>query len=260
MTSSTATSPFHIPSVRQIGFDQPWSWLAAGWRDLLKSPGISLAYGAVYAIAGCLLTYGMVALGAWYVILPLASGFLLLGPLLGVGLYEASRRHAAGEPVTFRAVMGAWRRNRQPIFTLGIALMLAGLLWVYVAMFLFALFYGRMGFNIDAFFAETFFSFTTIWFLIAGVAIGAVFATLVFAMSAVAFPMVIDRSQVSATAAVLTSLNAVRQNWWPMMLWAGLIVAFSIAGLVVIYVGLIVMLPLIGHASFHAYRDLVAPE
>ncbi len=72
--------------------------------------------------------------------------------------------------------------------------------------------------------------------------------------------MIVDRPQMSATAAVLTSLNAVRQNWRPMMLWAGLIVAFSIVGLVVIYVGLIVTLPLIGHASFHAYSDLVAPE
>ncbi len=257
MIDTRTTSPFHIPAVRQIGFDQPWNWLAAGWRDLLRSPSVSLAYGALYAIAGCLLTYGMVALGAWYVILPLAASFMLLGPLLGVGLYEASRRHAAGEPVSLRVALNAWRRNRQPIFMLGVILMLAVLLWIYIAMFLFAIFYGSGGFNVDAFFAETFFSFTTIWFLIVGIASGAVFATFVFAISAVAFPMIIDRPDMSTTAAVLTSLNAVRRNWWPMMLWAGLIVAFSVAGLVVVYVGLIVTLPLIGHASFHAYRDLV---
>ena len=258
-TETSATTGFHLPAIRRIGFDHPWSWLAAGWRDLLKSPRVSLAYGALYAIAGCLLTYGLVSLDAWYVILPLAAGFLLLGPILAVGLYEVSRRHAAGERVTFGTAIDAWKRNRQPLFSLGIMLTLAVLLWVYVAMFLFAIFYGRVGISMDAFFAETFFSFTSIWFLIVGVAVGAFFATIVFSMSAVAFPMIIDRPGTSATQAVLTSLKAVKGNWWPMVLWAGLIVIFSIAGLVVIYAGLIVTLPLIGHASFHAYRDLVAP-
>ena len=126
-------------------------------------------------------------------------------------------------------------------------------------MFLFAIFYGRIGISIDAFFADTFFSFTTIWFLIVGAAIGAVIATVVFSMSAIALPMIVDRRDVSGIIAILTSVKAVKQNWWPMMLWAGLIVAFSIAGLIVIYAGLIVTLPLIGHASFHAYRDLVMP-
>lgn len=257
MNATPVDSSLALPEVREVGFDQPWAWLAAGWRDLLKSPGVSLAYGAIYAIAGCLLTYVLITLDAWYVILPLASGFLLLGPLLAVGLYEVSRRHEAREPVTLGVVVAAWRRNRQPLFSLGIALCCAVLAWIYVAMFLFAIFYGRVGINMDSFFAETFFSFTTIWFLIAGVLAGGVFATVVFSMSAVAFPMIVDRPGTSGTFAILTSLKAVRRNWWPMALWAGLIVVFSIAGLVVIYVGLIVTLPLIGHASYHAYRDLV---
>lgn len=260
MTTDTISAAMRLPRIRDISFDNPWAWLAAGWRDLLRAPGVSLAYGAVYAIAGCVLTYVMITLDAWYVILPLASGFLLLGPLLAVGLYEASRRHAAGERVTLAVAIDAWRRNKGPLFSLGVTLMFTVLLWVYVAMFLFAIFYGRMGINLDAFFAETFFSFTTIWFLIVGVVIGAFFATVVFSVSAVAFPMIVDRRDMSATIAVLTSLKAVRRNWWPMMLWAGLIVAFSVAGLVVIYAGLIVTLPLIGYASFHAYRDLVVDE
>lgn len=260
MTTESIGAGVKLPQVREIGFDNPWNWLADGWRDLLRSPGVSLAYGAVYAIAGCLLTYVLISLDAWYVILPLASSFLLLGPLLAVGLYEASRRHAAGEPVTLGVALDAWRRNKGPLFSLGVALMLAVLLWIYVAMFLFAIFFGRIGISLDAFFAETFFSFTTIWFLIVGVAVGAFFATVIFSVSAVAFPMIVDRREMGATIAVLTSLKAVKRNWWPMMLWAGLIVAFSIAGLVVIYAGLIVTLPLIGHASFHAYRDLVVPE
>jgi len=260
MTTDTFAAGTRLPEIRKIGFDNPWNWLSAGWRDLLRAPGVSLAYGELYDIAGCVLTYVMITIDAWYVILPLASGFLLLGPLLAVGLYEASRRFEAGEPVTLGVALDAWRRNKGPLFTLGVLLMSAVLLWIYAAMFLFAIFYGRIGISIDAFFADTFFSFTTIWFLIVGVAIGAMIATVVFSMSAIALPMIVDRRDVSGIMAILTSVKAVKQNWWPMMLWAGLIVAFSIAGLIVIYAGLIVTLPLIGHASFHAYRDLVMPE
>ncbi|MGD9538698.1 MAG: DUF2189 domain-containing protein [Alphaproteobacteria bacterium] len=260
MTTDALSAGTRLPQIREIGFDEPWNWLAAGWRDLLRSPGVSLAYGALYAIAGCVLTYVLITLGAWYVILPLAAGFLLLGPLLAVGLYEASRRHEAGEPVTLGVALDAWRRNKAPLFTLGVLLMAAVLLWIYAAMFLFAMFYGGVGISIDAFFADTFFSFRTIWFLLIGVGVGAVIATVVFSMSAVAFPMIVDRRETSGITAVLTSVKAVRRNWWPMMLWAGLIVVFSLAGLVVIYAGLIVTLPLIGHASYHAYRGLVMPE
>lgn len=257
MTELTTSRADRLPEIRPINFDRPWEWLAAGWRDVLKSPHISLTYGAFYALIGCLLTYVLARFGLWYAILPLASGFLLLGPVLAVGLYEVSRRHAAGEPVTFGAVLGAWRRSRHALLYLGVMLMLAGLLWLYVAMLLFALFYGVSGISADTFIAQSFFSSATIWFLLVGVAVGALFATVVFSISAIALPLVIDCPQASATFAVLTSLKAVRGNWWPMMLWAGLIVAFSIAGVAVIYVGLVVTLPLIGHASFHAYRDLV---
>lgn len=244
------------PKTRQIGFDHPWSWLAKGLNDLTRAPAVSLTYGALLAILGCLLTYGLFRLDAWYVVLPLASGFMLVGPILGVGLYEVSRRLEAGEKVTLWSALTAWRRNPGAVFAIGLVLMLAFLLWIRIATLLFALFYGASEFQMEQFFNETFFSFTSIWFLVTGIATGAFLATVVFSITAVAFPMILDR-QSSATAAVFTSLTAVARNWRPLVLWAFLIVVFSVAGLVLIYVGLIVTLPLIGHASYHAYRDLV---
>ena len=142
------------------------------------------------------------------------------------------------------------------MFALGFVLMLVFLLWIRIATLLFALFYGVGEFHAEAFVSETFFSFKTIWFLTAGIGVGAAFATIVFSMSAIAFPMIIDRKS-GATVAILCSLRAVAHNWHPLVLWAGLIVAFSVAGLVVVYIGLIFTLPLIGHASSHASRDLV---
>ena len=188
---------------------------------------MSLSYGALFAAMGCLLTYGLYELDAVYVALPLAAGFMLMGPLLAVGLYEVSRRHAAGEKVTLGAAFGAWRRDPGGVFALGFVLMLVFLLWIRIATLLFALFYGVGEFHAEAFVSETFFSFKTIWFLITGIGIGAVFATIVFSMSAIAFPMIIDRKS-GATVAILCSLRAVAHNWRPLVLWAGLIVAFSV--------------------------------
>ena len=256
MTTDQTATGFGLPSEKRIGFDHPWAWLAAGARDMKKSPHVSLSYGALLAAMGCLLTYGLYELDAVYVALPLAAGFMLMGPLLAVGLYEVSRRHAAGEKVTLGAAFGAWRRDPGGVFALGFVLMLVFLLWIRIATLLFALFYGVGEFHAEAFVSETFFSFKTIWFLITGIGVGAVFATIVFSMSAIAFPMIVDRKS-GATVAILCSLRAVAHNWRPLVLWAGLIVAFSVAGLVVVYIGLIFTLPLIGHASYHAYRDLV---
>lgn len=245
-----------LPATRTIDFDSPWRWLALGWQDIWRSPEVSLVYGALFAGLGCLLTYGMVRLGAWYVILPLASGFMLLGPALAVGLYEVSRRHAAGEPVTLGSALGAWRRNPGALFAVGLVLMLAFLLWIRIATLLFALVYGSIEFRIDTFFTDYFFSQSTIGFLAAGTVIGAALATAVFSVSAISFPMIVDR-RTSATEAVLTSIGAVWRNWRPFTLWAGLVVIFCVAGLVAFYVGLVITLPLIGHASYHAYREVV---
>jgi uncharacterized membrane protein len=259
MTTSDGPTGFELPAPKRITFDHPWNWLSAGLRDIRRSPFVSLSYGALFAAMGCLLTYGLYALDAGFVALPLAAGFMLLGPLLAVGLYEVSRRHAAGEPVSLIIALTAWRRNPGAIFMVGLILMFAFLLWIRIATLLFALFYGVGEFHEDTFFSETFFSFTTVWFLIIGILIGAVLATIVFSFSAIAFPMLIDR-KTSATAAILTSVRAALLNWRPLTLWASLITVFSAAGLAVVFVGLIFVLPLIGHASFHAYRDLVEDE
>lgn len=256
MTTSDDTTGFVLPSPKRITFDHPWAWLSAGLRDMRRAPAVSLSYGAIFAAMGCLLTYGLYEVDAVFVALPLASGFMLMGPLLAVGLYEVSRRHNAGEPVSLLIALTAWRRNPGTIFTVGLILMFAFLIWIRIATLIFALFYGVGEFHIDTFFSETFFSFTTIWFLITGIIVGGILATIVFSISAVAFPMVIDR-KTGAAVAILTSVRTVLRNWRPLILWAGLITIFSAAGLVVVFIGLIFVLPLIGHASFHAYRDLV---
>jgi uncharacterized membrane protein len=252
-------APHTLPPLPKIDFDGPWRWLAMGWADVWRSPGVSLTYGALFAAMGCLLTVGLFFLGAWYAVLPLAAGFMLVGPLLAVGLYEISRRHAAGETPRLSGALTAWRRNPTAVFFAGLGLALVFLLWIRLATLLFALFYGIADFHIGSFFAERFFSAETIVFLVLGIAIGAVLATIVFSVTAVTFPMIVDKRCAAIEAGVM-SVRVVAQNWRVLALWAALITAFSIAGLICFYIGLIFVLPLVGHASWHAYRELTGAK
>ncbi len=247
------------PPLPTISFDSPWMWLAKGWEDMWRAPGVSLLYGSVFAAIGCLLTVGLFMIGAWYAVLPLAAGFMLLGPLMAVGLYEISRRHAAGQAVGLLGALSAWRRNPSAIFFAGLGLALVFLIWIRIATLLFALFYGASDFHISSFFAERFFAADTIVFLVLGIAIGGVLATIVFSVTAITFPMIVDKRCAAIEAGVM-SVRVVAHNWRVLSMWAALITVFSIAGLACFYVGLIVVLPLVGHASWHAYRELTGAD
>jgi uncharacterized membrane protein len=239
-----------------VSTEQPWAWLAQGWQDLCRAPSVSLAYGIMFSLAGLTLTAAIWLIDAFYLVLPLAAGFLLMGPILSVGLYEVSRRLAAGEAVSLGEALTAWRKNEVQIALLGLALVLFLMAWMLLAMIIFALFFSDRLPNPDNFISEVFFSVESIPFLIVGTGVGAVLAALVFAISAISIPMLLDRD-VDVLTAVVTSLTAVRRNLGVMAVWAGLIVLFIGAGLVTAYLGLIVTLPLVGHAAWHAYKDVV---
>jgi uncharacterized membrane protein len=252
--------------VRLVSVDRPWFWLAEGWRDLAAAPRVGLAYGAVLVAISMTLTLGLAAADLFYLLLPLTAGFGFLAPLLAVGLYETSRRLRAGapaihrrlgddEPATLAAALMAWRRHKTQLAFMGLLLMLFHLAWVRVATLLFALFFdtgpvtlwGMLGLLLSA---------EGLPFLIVGSAIGAALAALVFAISAVSIPMLLDR-EVDVITAVVTSFVAVRANWKPMALWAALIAGFTALGMAFFFVGLAVVLPLLGHATWHAYKDIV---
>jgi uncharacterized membrane protein len=245
------------PRVRKIELDRPWSWLAAGWRDLRRAPQVSLAYGVVFALAGYAITLGLWWLGLVYLILPMMCGFLIVGPLLAVGLYEVSRRLEAGEPVSLGAALMAWRRNGSQIGLMGIVLLLLLFAWVRLAALLFMLFFGLEPPSVAHLFAQTFLNPDALPFLIVGTVIGGALAALAFAISAISIPFLLDRPESNVFTAIATSVTAVRENPATMLFWAVLVAGFSAAGLITLYLGLIVILPLIGHATWHAYRDLV---
>ncbi len=245
-------------AIRHVELDRPWSWLRAGWRDLVATPGVSLAYGVVFAVLGYALTLGLFASGLYYLILPMTAGFLIVGPLAAVGLYEISRRHEAGQLTSFGDALGAWRRNASQIALMGVALLLMLILWGRIAALIFILYFGVGNVpSIDNLLVETFLTPSSLPFLVFGTAVGGVLAAATFAISAISIPMLLDRPEANVMDAIVTSIRAVVQNPKAMAFWGLLIVLFVGAGLATLFLGLIVALPLVGHATWHAYKDLV---
>ena len=240
--------------VRSVRVDRPFAWLAAAWRDLCANPIASLAYGMVFAIAGDVIT-----IFAWrkgHLFIAAASGFFLIAPLLAGGLYEISRRREAGQSSTFFVSLAGGRRNVRELFKVGLLLGTIGLLWEQISTGLFALLAPDIPPDLLSLLAEMHKvpenrDLLSIWTLTGGT-----LALFVFAITVVSVPLLLDR-QTGVITAMRTSLRAVDANLRLMVLWAAIVVALTLVGFATLFFGLIVLMPLIGHASWHAYRDLV---
>lgn len=241
-----------------LTMDHPWSWLAAGWQDLRRAPAASLSYGLLFVVAGYVLTAGLIYAENFFLTLPLAAGFLLAGPVLAVGLYDISRRLEQREAPTLSHALGAWKVNTSGIGFMGVILMLIFLAWIRLATLLFALLFTGLTPTWELFIKSVLLSGEGLPLLIVGTAIGGVLAAVVFAISCISIPMLLDRPEASVLDAIRASTSAVTSNWRPMLLWAALIVGFIGVGIATFYAGLLVALPLIGHGTWHAYRDIVA--
>ena len=244
------------PEINEITLDHPWQWLAAGWQDLRKAREVSLAYGTLIVIASYVITLSAFSGEFFFLVPPLAAGFFLVAPLLAIGLYDVSRRLESGESPGFSDVLSAWRRNPVNLAAMGLVLMMAMLAWMLVANIVFAVFYSGVTPTFENFIPEVFLSGRSPLFLAAGVLSGGVIAGAVFCIAVISVPMLMERDTDVHTA-VFTSIRAVRKNPRPMLLWAGLIAMFGVVGIFTFYLGLLVSMPLLGYASWHAYRDLV---
>jgi len=252
---STASLPpdAAAPAVRLISAAQPLRWLRLGWRDLLSAPGPSLLHGLLVALGGLFVL--AVPYRFWAILPGALSGFVLVGPILCVGLYELSRRRAQGEQPKLAHAIDAWRRGARPLVALGA--LLAGLLagWVLFSALMFKLFVRS---PIDS-------PFDLLRYAVVGqgellfwlwLLAGALVAALVFAATAVSAPLLLDR-RVDLRSAVLASVRAVGDNPLPMALWAAVIMLATLLSMATLMAGFLLAVPLLGHATWHAYRDLI---
>lgn len=245
-----------IAAPRRVPFDAPWNWLAAGWRDMWAIPGISLSYGALFALSALALGAGLWAIGAPALFPTLSGGFLLIGPLVAVGLYEASRKLAEGKTPTLGCVVKAGLRARGQLMFFGAVLLFAFMIWMQMALLLLMLFLGDAGLPPpEAFMHALLFTPNGLGLLVVGTLVGGLIAGIVFAVAAVAVPLLLV-AEVDAVTAARASIAAVWHNLKPMTLWAGLIVCLMAGGFASLLLGLVIAFPLIGHATWHAYQDI----
>ncbi len=241
--------------VATLTIDRPWYWLAAATRDIASTPFLSLGYGFVVALLSLGITLAVIALGQIHWMLPLLCGFMLVGPMVAVGLYQISRRLESRDTPTLRDTLLAWRSNPTQLGLMGLVLGLSLLFWFRIATLLFALFVGGQPVVAERLVADLI-SPGGGALLAVGAVCGALFALMTYAVSVISIPMLLDRP-VSFMEAAIASATALARNPATLMLWGAIITALVIAGLATLYIGLVVILPLVGHASWHAYRDLV---
>jgi len=246
-----------FPEVRRVDLRAPLRWLRAGWGDLRRAPVAGGFYGVVLALMGFTL---IAVIGRAAYALALITGFLLVGPFLAMGLYDISRRLERGEPVRLAETLAAWKVNVPAIGLYAVILALLMAVWLRVSVVVVALFFEGGIPSAGTLLKDVLASDQGVTFVLAYGAAGAGFALLVFATSVVSLPMLLDRPGMDTITAMIVSFNAMRVSFWPMLLWAALIVLITAAGFLTHYIGLIVAIPLVGHATWHAYRETVTRE
>jgi uncharacterized membrane protein len=242
-----------LPVVRRVAAWQPLDWLARGARDYAANPFPSLFYGVCFAVMGWLVV--LTFQRAYEYVSALVTGFFLVGPFLAIGLYDLSRRRERGMPAKLAPTLTAWSGNTGAFGVFALVLTVILLVWARASLVVFALFYtGEM--PTVAGFVSQMLSLDNVEFLAAYLCVGGFFAVLVFAIAVVSVPMMLDRGT-DGIVAVLTSLRAFAANVSAMIVWGATIVVLVAAAFVLFFVGLAFVVPVIGHATWHAYRALV---
>ncbi|HCY64133.1 MAG TPA: hypothetical protein DHV59_15190 [Oxalobacteraceae bacterium] len=248
--STELLAPLRLPA-----FSDPFQWLARGTRDFMRAPMIGLFFGACFVAMGWALVFVFRNAGAY--LLALSAGFLLVGPFFCMGLYHVSDRLELGERPRLLDAAMAWRRKLDTLAIFGLVLLVLEMLWARASLVVFALtFHG--GLPDFAGSLKSLVNPQNVEFILAWTALGGVFATIIFAVSVVSIPMILDRRSDAITAG-LTSIRLVLARPAVMLFWAAIITILVVVAMLPGFAGLLVVGPILGHASWHAYRATVAP-
>lgn len=229
--------------------------LKAGWRDFLAYPQYGLFFALIFVGGGLFLSYALVNWGAVAWLVPAAAGFPLLAPFVAVGLYEVSRRREAGIPATWRAVLGALRgHGDEQIISMGVIVFVAFGFWLMVAHGIFAIFLAEAGIGSES--ITIFLTPAGIAMLVVGSIVGGLMALAFYSITVISLPMLVDR-EVDFLTAIIVSLATMRANGFVMLAWAVIIALVLFIAMLPAFLGLLVALPVLGHATWHVYRRAV---
>jgi len=247
------------PVVRRITASDVAEALGQGLRDFQAKPLYGLAFGAFYAAGGIIILLCLTAFGMVYLAYPLAAGFALIGPFVAIGIYEVSRRRQAGEPISIRAIWSTVT-SRGEIGWMAFVTLFVFVIWMYQVRLLIALLIGlNASFSsLHEFISVVLTTNEGLVFLVIGNAVGAALSLVLFSLTVVSFPLLLDR-EVDFITAMITSVRSVVMSPLPMIGWAAVIVVLMMVSALPYFLGLIVTLPILGHATWHLYRRIVAP-
>ena len=258
MTATTQTPS--VNQIRQLSFADVLSCLKAGMTDFRQAPAFGLFFGGIFSVTGIVIFLQLLVWGSSYWVLPIAVGFPLLGPFLAVGLYEVSRRLEAGEPLDWAAIITVpLKKQSGQIPSMVFVALFFYLVWVYMAHLIFALSFGLKPLTNVMTSSDLLFTQEGVIMLFAGTLVGGALASLLFAVSVVSIPMILDRD-IDVVNAMITSVRVVLQNKGPMLLWGLIIAVTSMVAMVPGFLGMLIVFPVLGHATWHLYRKAVAPN
>ncbi|MDR9436215.1 MAG: DUF2189 domain-containing protein [Thiohalophilus sp.] len=244
-----------LPTIRQVDISEPLRWLEAGWQDFRRMSLFSGFYGLVFILLGYALTAA-----TWQspiLVMTFVTGFFLISPFLALGLYHLSRQREQGVSVSFMQSLLAFRERQFDMALLVTFHAVVMVAWIRLTTLLSALYLSGTSSSVSVLIDELFNTPEGLGMFALFVLTGAALAILVFVISVVSWPMLLDR-QSGVINAVATSVQVVNHNKLVMVLWAVLIVGLLSIGLATLYLGLLIIMPVLGHATWHAYRSLVA--
>lgn len=241
---------------RDVSYEAVFGWLGHGWRDLWTRPIPSLIYGVAVFVASMVFIVYMYDTGRDYFLFPALAGFMIVGPLVAAGLYLKSRSIENGQPVNLRSMMSVQPLAGAQVFFTGMVLTMLMLLWMRAAVLVYALFFGVRPFPGLDHVATMLITTPVGWaMLLVGGLIGSLFAGFAFAISVFSIPMLLDR-RIDAMTAMGVSMAIVWNNLRPMLLWGAIVLVLFLLCVVTGLIGLIVIFPWLGHATWHAYKEM----
>lgn len=254
--TANAILPLSVPRRRRLPATAAFGWLAAGWRDLWLYPGPSLCYGLAVFLLSAAIVAGLFRFDIDYILFPALSGFMVVGPLVAIGLYQKSRDLEQGVTPSLARMLFVQPESGGQVGFTGAILCLLMLLWNRSAIIIYALFFGWLPFpGLDHLVGMLFMTGEGLAMLAVGVVVGALFAAFSFAISSFAVPMLLAE-KVDAFTAMGTSMSLVWNNLPVMLMWGAIVLFLSLVGVATGLIGMIIIFPLLGHATWHSYKAI----